>query len=283
MFAAPVPGGVLGGWRAGTGPRVLLLHGGPGLDFGYMDELAEELGDRFELAAYQQRGLAPSTTEGPFEVAREVADAVAVLDALDWDRAWVVGHSWGGHLLLHLMVAAPQRLQGGLAIDPLGGVGDGGVAIFEARILARTPEEDRRRAEELDARAMAGEGTAEESMESMRLVWPAYFASPDNVPPFPQFADSIPAYSGNWASAEGGAAPPGGRASRGHDPLRVRGRAREPDAHRARRRADRSCDPGRLARSRRRRRAPPLVRTPWLRPPGPAAPDRGSVNSPSSP
>ena len=65
-----MPGGVLGGWRAGTGARVLLLHGGPGLDFGYMDELAEELGDRFELAAYQQRGLAPSTTEGPFEVAR---------------------------------------------------------------------------------------------------------------------------------------------------------------------------------------------------------------------
>ena len=49
----------------------------PGLDFGYMDELAEELGDRFELAAYQQRGLAPSTTEGPFEVAREVASARA--------------------------------------------------------------------------------------------------------------------------------------------------------------------------------------------------------------
>ena len=49
---------------------------------------------------------------------------------------------------------------------------------------------------------MAGEGTSEESIESMRLVWPAYFASPDNVPPFPQFADSIPAYSGNWASLQ---------------------------------------------------------------------------------
>jgi pimeloyl-ACP methyl ester carboxylesterase len=199
-FTAPVPGGVLGGWRRGTGPRVLLLHGGPGLDFGYMDELAEELGDGFELAAYQQRGLAPSTTEGPFEVAREVADAVAVLDALGWDSAWVVGHSWGGHLLLHLMVAAPERLLGGLAIDPLGGVGDGGAAVFEAQMFARTPEEDRRRAEELDARAMAGEGTPEESIESTRLVWPAYFASRDHVPPFPQFAASIPAYSGIWES-----------------------------------------------------------------------------------
>ena len=160
-----MPGGVLGGWRAGTGPRILLLHGGPGLDFGYMDELAKELGDRFELAAYQQRGLAPSTTEGPLEVAREVADAVAVLDALDWDRAWVVGHSWGGHLLLHLMVAAPERLQGGLAIDRAAVWRTAAPRSSRRRSFARTRKEDRRRAEELDARAMAGEGTSEESME----------------------------------------------------------------------------------------------------------------------
>jgi pimeloyl-ACP methyl ester carboxylesterase len=170
------------------------------MDFGYMDELAREIGDGFELAAYQQRGLPPSTTEGPFEVAREVADAVAVLDALGWDRAWAVGHSWGGHLLLHLMVAAPERLLGGLAVDPVGGVGDGGDATFEAEMFARTPEEVRHRAEELDKRALAGEGTAEESIESFRLVWPAYFASPDHVAPFPECAASVPAYSGVWAS-----------------------------------------------------------------------------------
>ena len=217
MFAAPVPGGVLGGWRAGTGPRVLLLHGGPGLDFGYMDELAEELGDRFELAAYQQRGLAPSTTEGPFEVAREVADAVAVLDALDWDRAWVVGHSWGGHLLLHLMVAAPQRLQGGLAIDPLGGVGDGGAAIFEAQIIARTPEEDRRRAEELDARAMAGEGTSEESMREHAPGLAGVLRLARQRPALPAVRGLDPRLQRELGVAQGGAAPPGGRASRDHD------------------------------------------------------------------
>src|SRR3954452_17391138 len=101
-FAAEVPGGRRWVWTSGDGAPVLLLHGGPGMNYRYLDWLAEELGRGFALGAYQQGGLAPSTEEGPFAVEREVADALAVLDALGWERAWVVGHSWGGHLLLHL-------------------------------------------------------------------------------------------------------------------------------------------------------------------------------------
>ena len=193
-------GGELGGWVAGAGPRVLLLHGGPGLSFEYLDGLADEIGGGYALAAYQQRGLAPSTRSGPFDLETAVADAVAVLDALGWDRAWVVGHSWGAHLLLHLLVAAPSRLCGGLAIEPLGAVGDGGMADFEAELLARTPERDRRRSEELDERALRGEGTPEESIESMRLVWPAYFASRERIMAFPAMRASVAAYSGLFAA-----------------------------------------------------------------------------------
>jgi pimeloyl-ACP methyl ester carboxylesterase len=199
-FSARVPGGSLAGWVQGEGPPVLLLHGGPGLSNEYLDGLAAELGPGQEVAAYQQRGIEPSTLEGPFEVAREVADVRAVLDALGWARAWIVGHSWGGHLLLHLAVSVPERLHGGLAVDPLGGVGDGGMAAFEAEMLARTPAADRERAQELDERAMRGEGTPAEAEESMRLVWPAYFASPDAAMPFPHLRASVPSYSGVLAS-----------------------------------------------------------------------------------
>ena len=181
---------------------MLLLHGGPGMSFEYIDGLAEEIGAGFRVAAYQQRGVEPSTLEGPFAVEREVADALAVLDALAWERAWVVGHSWGGHLLLHIAVAAPERLDGGLAIEPLGGTGDGGLAAFEAEMSRRIPEGDRELAEELDAQAMRGEGGPEAALESMRLAWPAYFASPDHVMPFRDTEASVPAYAGLFDSLQ---------------------------------------------------------------------------------
>ena len=193
---APVPSGDLVGWVEGAGPPVLLLHGGPGLSYTYLDDLAADLGPGYQRASFQQRGLPPSTSGGPFTVDRAVADVTAFLDALEWERAYVVGHSWGAHLLLHLAVSAPDRLLGGLAVDPLGGVADGGMASFERALAARTPAEVRQRAIELDERAMRGDGTPDDLIESLRLLWPAYFASPDRVPEMPDIRTSIEAYSG---------------------------------------------------------------------------------------
>ena len=193
---ATVEGGSLVGWRLGSGPRVLLLHGGPGMSYEIMDAFVEELGDGYELASFQQRGLAPSLTDGPFTIEVAVSDVLAFLDALGWQKAYVLGYSWGGHLLWHLLVAAPDRLLGALALDPLGGVGDGGSAAFEAEMNARTPEADREKAEELDRRAMAGEASEEEAMESMRLYWPAYFGDRAHILPMPPMRFSMPSYSG---------------------------------------------------------------------------------------
>ena len=194
-----VDGGHIAVWVDGTGPRVLLLHGGPGLSADLLDELVEELVPGYEVALYQQRGLAPSTEDGPFTIAQAVADAVAVLDALHWDKAFVVGHSWGGHLALHIAAAAPDRVLGVLSIDPMGGVGDGGSGAFEAEMFARTPEADRERAQLLDERALRGEGTPEEMVESLALVWPAYFADPAKASP-PATQISLAAYMGGFES-----------------------------------------------------------------------------------
>ena len=92
VVRVPVAGGALGGWVVGQGAPVLLLHGGPGLSYEYLDDLAVELGLEYRIAAYQQRGLEPSTLEGPFTIAQAITDALAVLDALEWSRALIVGH-----------------------------------------------------------------------------------------------------------------------------------------------------------------------------------------------
>jgi pimeloyl-ACP methyl ester carboxylesterase len=177
--------GHLGGWvRSGTGPgRVLLLHGGPGLDQDYLDEVADDIGPTWTVACFQQRGLAPSTPDGPYDIETALADIVAVLDALGWDRAVLAGHSWGGHLALHAALAIPDRLQGVLCLDPLGGVGDGGMAAFAAELLGRTPDEGRRRCDEIDAEA--GDTPSEDqAQEQLEIVWPAYFADPSSAPPY---------------------------------------------------------------------------------------------------
>jgi proline iminopeptidase len=200
QLVVPVDGGELGGWVSGDGPRVLLIHGGPGLSYEVMDDLADEIGAGYRVASYQQRGIAPSMTEGPYDVATHLADVRAVLDALGWDRAYVVGHSWGGHLALHVALDIPDRLLGVLCVDLLGGVGDGGGAAFEAEMAARTPEDARVRATELDERAMRGEGTTEDALESLRLMWPAYYPTPESAPPMPDVSLSVEAYAGGFES-----------------------------------------------------------------------------------
>ena len=195
-LSASADGGSLVGWVAGSGTPVLLLHGGPGLSYSYMDGLGAELVGDFRVASYQQRGLEPSTLEGPFTIAQSIEDAIAVLDGLGWSRALVVGHSWGGHLALRLAAAHPDRLFGVLAVEPIGVAGDGGKAAFEAEMDARTPASGRGRVRELDERATAGNATDEDFLEAMEIYWPAYFADPDNVPPMPPMQVSTDVYLG---------------------------------------------------------------------------------------
>ena len=185
-FTTQDDGPLIAGRRAGSGPPVLLLHGGPGLGFDYLRELAEELAQENDVAWYQQRGQAPSAQERPYTVAADVGDARRVLDALGWERAYVVGHSWGGHLALHVAEAMPERLLGVLAVDPLGAVGDGRWPEFDEEIFRRTPEAVRARARELDELSTAGEADDELALEGMLLVWPAYFADPERAPPIPE-------------------------------------------------------------------------------------------------
>jgi pimeloyl-ACP methyl ester carboxylesterase len=210
-FTTQDDGTLIAGRRAGSGPPVLLLHGGPGLGFGYLRDLADELAQENDVAWYQQRGLEPSAAEGPYTVAADVGDARRVLDALDWERAYVVGHSWGGHLALHLAEAMPERLLGVLAVDPLGPVGDGRWPEFDEEIFRRTPEAVRARARELDELSMAGKADDELALEGMRLVWAAYFADPERAPPMPELqiarersAEMVPSIMAELPALEAG-------------------------------------------------------------------------------
>jgi proline iminopeptidase len=194
-----VAGGRVRVTKSGSGPPLLVLHGGPGLS-DYTFTLAPELEDGYSVTRFQQRGLAPSTTDGPFDVEQHMADAIAVLDALDIHRACVVGSSWGGHLAMHLVARHEERFSGLVPVDPLGAVGDGGEADLGRILSERVPAELAAQAKEIDELAMAGEGTAEDALKGLSLVWPAYFAVPDAAPPMSVTGISLECYARTWDS-----------------------------------------------------------------------------------
>ncbi len=186
--------------ESGAGPPILLLHGGPGLS-DYTSTLEPELRDGYRVIRFQQRGLLPSTCQGPFEVEQHMADAIAVLDALGFGRVCVVGSSWGGHLAMHLVVRHPERFSGLVLVDPLGAVGDGGEADFNRLLSQRVSPRSTSRPKAVDERT----GTAEDSdqdlaREGLERVWPAYFASPDSAPPMPPMVLSLECYAQTWES-----------------------------------------------------------------------------------
>jgi proline iminopeptidase len=171
-FEVRVGDGALVGCMATDGAPALLLHGGPAIP-DYLGPCALELEGLFATLRYTQRGVRPSTVGGPYSIESHMDDALAVLDARGVERAWAIGHSWGAHLALHLLVAHPERLLGVVAVDPLGAFDV--FAEQDRRMRQRLSAEQIARVVEIEARRTAGEVTDEELVERWGLLWPQFF------------------------------------------------------------------------------------------------------------
>jgi pimeloyl-ACP methyl ester carboxylesterase len=180
-----VPGGEILATRRGMGegPPALLLHGGPGVGAEMIIGLVEELDGLIDGVLPQQRGLHPSTLEGPRDVETHVADAVAILDHLGWERAWMIGHSWGGHLAMHVAVAHPERVTGIVGIETLGAIPDGGSGVLTENLVARLTPEERAYLDALLEREAEGDDDPGLMAEILLTLWPSYSYVHGNVVP----------------------------------------------------------------------------------------------------
>jgi pimeloyl-ACP methyl ester carboxylesterase len=183
-FEHPIPGGVLRGHRGGSGAPALLLHGGAAIP-DYTADCARALDGLFSTIRYTQRGTPPSDADGPYTVETHMQDALAVLDAFGLERAWAIGHSWGGHLALHLLAAHPERLLGVLCIDPLGA--DGSVfPEYQANLGRGMTEEEIAVVLETEERRRAGDVSEAGLVARFAVVWPQFFAERIPLVPAPE-------------------------------------------------------------------------------------------------
>ena len=103
---------------------------------------------------------------------------------------------------MHLAVRHPGRVAGLVIADPLGAVPDGGLSDMEQNLTERIRPDLAARARELDERATAGQGTAEDALEHLAILWPGYFSSPQAAPPMPPLRMSVECYAGTFASIQ---------------------------------------------------------------------------------
>lgn len=111
----PVPGGRLFAEDRGTGPVIVFIHGGQ-LDRRVFDDSFEELAADFRVMRYDVRGYGQSSDpEAPYA---SHDDLVVLLDALDVERAHLVGFSLGGRIALDAALVAPDRVASLVLVGP---------------------------------------------------------------------------------------------------------------------------------------------------------------------
>jgi pimeloyl-ACP methyl ester carboxylesterase len=102
-------------WYAtfGSGPPVILLHGGLGHCGNWGFQVPALLGNGYKVVVIDSRGHGRSTRDArPFSFELMASDVSAVMDALYLERAAMVGWSDGACTALVLALKAPTRIAG---------------------------------------------------------------------------------------------------------------------------------------------------------------------------
>jgi pimeloyl-ACP methyl ester carboxylesterase len=114
-------------WYAasGSGPPVILLHGGLGHSGNWGYQVPALIENDYQAILIDSRGHGRSTRdERPYTYEQMVSDVLAVMDALELEKAGFVGWSDGAVIALILASKAPERTAGVLFfacnMDPSG-------------------------------------------------------------------------------------------------------------------------------------------------------------------
>ena len=120
----------------GTGPRhVIALHGWFGHGGGWGPLVNSLDTQAFTYAFMDQRGYGSRRgSGGPYTLAQIAQDALALADALGWQRFALIGHSMGGAAVQYVLAEAPERVQALVGITPVPASGvpidDAGWGLF---------------------------------------------------------------------------------------------------------------------------------------------------------
>jgi len=105
--------------EAGEGEPIVLLHGWPQHWYAWR-RVIEPLGMHYRVVCPDLRGLGWSEAPaGGYEKESLAEDVIALLDALEIERARLIGHDWGALAGFLLCLRAPERVERYLALNEI--------------------------------------------------------------------------------------------------------------------------------------------------------------------
>lgn len=105
--------------QAGKGPDVVLIHGLGGNLAVWFLQLVQQLRHDFRFTAYDLRGHGKSDVPPTgYTTAHMAEDLKGLLEVLDLEKVYLVGHSWGADIAMHFTTLYPERVDKLVVIEP---------------------------------------------------------------------------------------------------------------------------------------------------------------------
>ena len=106
--------------QVGSGPLVVVLHGGPGASHDYLLPQYDRLANTRTLFYYDQRGggQSPVSRDTPVGWREHVADLEEIRGELGLERLTLCGYSWGGLLAVLYFLEHPKRVERLALVSP---------------------------------------------------------------------------------------------------------------------------------------------------------------------
>ena len=101
-------------------PTVIVVHGGPGGDYGYLTSL-NELSQDYRVIFYDQRGTgySPRVDKSKLTLEQSLDDLHAIVQHFsDQKQVKLIGHSWGGMLVTGYLSAHPEKVSQAVIVEP---------------------------------------------------------------------------------------------------------------------------------------------------------------------
>lgn len=100
--------------------KIIVVHGGPGADFGYLKSL-KELSNNHQVIFYDQRGsgFSPRVGKDYLTLEQNIDDLYSVVKYFSKnEKVKLIGHSWGGMLVVGYLSKYPDMVSQAIIVEP---------------------------------------------------------------------------------------------------------------------------------------------------------------------